>query len=57
LQLNIDKSIKILKWQPKYTIIKSVQVTTDWYKKVLIEKLSVEKITKKQIKDYMNEAK
>ena len=49
--------MKILKWQPKYTIIKSVQVTTDWYKKVLIEKLSVEKITKKQIKDYMNEAK
>ena len=57
LQLNIDKSMKILKWQPKYTITKSVQVTTDWYKKILIEKLSVEKITEKQIKDYMNEAK
>ena len=56
-QGNIDKSMKILKWQPKYTITKSVQVTTDWYKKILIEKLSVEKITEKQIKDYMNEAK
>ena len=53
LQLNINKSINILKWKPKYSIIKSVHVTTDWYKKVLIEKLSVEKITKKQIKDYM----
>ena len=55
LQLNIEKSMKILKWQPKYTITKSVQVTADWYKKVLIEKLSVEKITEKQIKDYMHE--
>ena len=27
------------------------------YQKILIEKLSVEKITEKQIKDYMNEAK
>jgi CDP-glucose 4,6-dehydratase len=55
LQLNIEKSIKILKWKPKYTITKSVQLTAEWYKKVLIEKFSVEKITKKQIKDYMNE--
>ena len=44
---------KTLKWKPKYSIIKSVHVTTDWYKKVLIEKLSVEKVTEKQIKDYM----
>jgi CDP-glucose 4,6-dehydratase len=57
LQLNIEKSMKILKWQPKYTIKKSVQVTTDWYKKVLIEKLSVEKITEKQIREYMHECK
>ena len=57
LQLNIEKSMKILKWQPKYTITKSVQVTAEWYKKVLTEKFSVEKITEKQIKDYMNEYK
>jgi len=57
LQLNIDKSISILKWQPKYSIMKSVQVTVDWYKKVLIEKISVEKITEKQIRDYMNDCK
>ena len=49
--------MKILKWQPKYSITKSVQVTADWYKKVLIEKLSAEKITEKQIKDYMHECK
>ena len=57
LQLNIEKSMKILKWQPKYSIAKSVQVTAEWYKKVLVDKLSAEKITEKQIKDYMNERK
>jgi len=57
LQLNINKSMKTLKWKPKYTIVKSVHVTVDWYKKVLIDKFSVEKVTQKQIKDYMNECK
>tara|TARA_X000000368_G_scaffold319027_1_gene256223 strand:- start:157 stop:1215 length:1059 start_codon:yes stop_codon:yes gene_type:complete len=57
LQLNIEKAIKILKWKPKYSISKSVKVTAEWYKRVLIEKHSVEKITEKQIKDYMNEHK
>ena len=57
LQLNINKSKKILKWKPKYSITKSIHVTVDWYKKVLIEKYNVEKITTKQIKEYMNESK
>lgn len=55
LQLNIEKSIKILDWKPKYSIEKSVRITTDWYKKVLIDKLSIEKVTEKQIREYMNE--
>ncbi len=55
LQLNIEKSIKILDWEPKYSIEKSVRITTDWYKKVLIDKLSIEKVTEKQIREYMNE--
>jgi len=57
LQLNINKSKKILKWEPKYSIVKSVQITTEWYKKVLIENTDVEKITSRQIMDYMNESK
>jgi len=57
LQLNINKSKKILKWKPKYSITKSIHITVDWYKKVLIEKYNVEKITAKQIKEYMNESK
>ena len=57
LQLNINKSKKFLKWEPKYSIIKSIHVTVNWYKKVLVEKYSVEKITTEQIQDYMNESK
>ena len=53
LQLNILKSKKFLNWQPKYSINKSLIVTADWYKKVLINKLSAEEITKKQIMEYM----
>ena len=55
LQLNINKSIKILKWKPKYSIKKSVKITTEWYKKVLSKKYSAIEITQKQINDYMNE--
>ena len=57
LQLNINKSKKFLKWEPKYSIIKSIHVTVNWYKKVLVEKYSVEKITTEQIQNYMNESK
>lgn len=56
LQLNINKAKKYLKWKPKYSIKKSIQVTTDWYKKVLTNKVGAEKITTQQIKDYMNES-
>ncbi len=55
LQLNIEKSMKILHWSPKYNITKSINVTTDWYKKVLNKENNPEEITKKQIKEYMNE--
>ncbi len=53
LQLNISKSKKFLKWQPKYSINKSIRVTSEWYKKVLVEKMSPQFITQKQIKEYM----
>jgi len=56
LQLNINKSMKILRWKPKYSIRKSVQITAEWYKKVLVDKFNAEKITEKQINDYMNES-
>lgn len=52
LQLNIDKSKKILKWKPKYKIQDSVKLTIEWYKKVLSKEITAEEITKKQISDY-----
>jgi len=52
LQLNIDKSKKILKWKPKYKIQDSVKLTIEWYKKVLSNEITAEEITKKQISDY-----
>lgn len=52
LQLNIDKSKKILKWKPKYKIRDSIKLTIEWYKKVLSKDIAAEEITKKQIRDY-----
>ena len=55
LQLNINKSQEILKWKPKLSILESVDFTVEWYKKVLIEKEDIIKITKYQINKFMNE--
>ncbi len=57
LQLDITKANKILKWRPKYSIFKSVQVTVNWYKESLQNKNEIEKITEHQIKEYMNDKK
>ncbi len=53
LQLNINKARQKLKWKPKYSVTQSVKVTTEWYKKILIDKNHPLEITKEQIKDYM----
>ena len=53
LQLNINKARQKLKWKPKYSVTQSVKVTTEWYKKTLIDKNHPLEITKEQIKDYM----
>jgi len=57
LQLNIEKSKKILKWKPKLSISQSVKITTEWYKDVLLKKTSPIEITTKQIQKYSNEIK
>ena len=57
LQLNINKAKTILNWHPNYSIMKSVYITSEWYKKVLEQKLSAEEVTTKQINQYMNELK
>ena len=57
LQLNISKAKKYLKWSPTYNIKKSVYVTIEWYKKILLYKKNPEEVTKNQIKKYMNDSK
>ena len=56
LQLNIKKSKKFLGWQPTYNVKKSIEVTTDWYKKVLKSKNDPLKITSEQIDDYLKKS-
>lgn len=55
LQLNISKANKFLNWYPKLSISKSVKMTVNWYKLVMLDRLNPVEITKKQIIDYMNE--
>lgn len=53
LQLNIEKSKKILKWKPRYKISDSVRLTIEWYKNILTKKSSPEEMTRKHILEYL----
>ena len=53
LQLNGNKTKRYLKWTPRYSISQSIKVTTAWYKSVLLKEITAEKITLKQIQEYM----
>ena len=57
LQLNIKKSKQNLGWEPTYNIKKSIKITADWYKNVLVLKKKPDKITSDQIDKYMNDSK
>ena len=57
LQLNIVKSQKQLNWQPRLSIDESIKQTITWYKNVEEKKISPEKITIKQITNFINENK
>jgi CDP-glucose 4,6-dehydratase len=53
LQLDIRKAKKYLKWKPTYDVKKSVNVTVDWYYKVLNNKEDPIVVTNDQIDQYM----
>ena len=55
LQLDINKAKKRLKWNPTYSVKKSVKITTEWYMQVFKNKKDPSDITNKQIIEYMNE--
>ena len=51
LLLNSHRSKKILSWQTKYNIQKSIKLTSTWFKDYLLKK-NILRITQKQILDY-----
>jgi CDP-glucose 4,6-dehydratase len=51
LMLNSKKSKKTLNWNTKYNLIKSIKLTSYWYKQFLIKK-NILKICQEQIIDY-----
>ena len=53
LQLDIRKAKKYLRWKPTYDVKKSVNVTVDWYYKVLNNKEDPIVVTNDQIDQYM----
>jgi len=55
LQLDSSKAKKILKWKKLYSTKESVQITTEWYHKVINKKKRPEDITNSQIQNYMKE--
>ncbi len=56
LQLNIKKAQEILKWSPTYNVKKSVEITAEWYLRVLNLKESPEKVTQDQIEKYIDDS-
>ena len=53
LQIDSSKAKKLLNWKTTYSTKKAVEVTTDWYSKVLREKKKPSDVTNQQIKEYM----
>jgi len=53
LQLDIKKAKKYLKWKPTYDVKESVNVTVDWYYRVLNNKENPIMVTNEQIDQYM----
>lgn len=56
LQIDSSKAKKKLYWKPSYNTKKAVEVTTEWYSKVLINKINPIDITNEQINSYMKKS-
>ena len=57
LQLNINKAKKKLRWFPNLTISESIDLTCEWYYKVLNKKDTAYNVTINQIKFFMKNVK
>ncbi len=54
LKLDSTKAMKHLGWVPKYDSRTGIMLTIEWYRKVLVEKISPADITLTQIKSYFS---
>ena len=52
LLLNIEKSKKILKWEPLYSVENSIFKTAEWYVNIFKNKKNPLKITVKQLEEF-----
>ena len=57
LLLNINRSKKILKWKPVYSISESIQKTSDWYMTVIRDKRKTISVTRNQLKEFASKTK
>ena len=56
LLIDSSKAKKYLNWKCSYNIKKAVKVTTEWYSKVLIDKINPIDITIEQINEYVKKS-
>jgi CDP-glucose 4,6-dehydratase len=54
LKLDITLALDQLAWKPVHDSLEAVELTMNWYKDVLVHKLSPEEVTTKQIRAYLN---
>ena len=52
LNLNIDKAIQLLNWQPIWDFKTTVEKTVEWYKNSFEYPEEIRKMTEEQIKNY-----
>lgn len=53
LQLNCDKAHQLLGWRPRWNVVQTLAMTTNWYKDVL-DGAEVSAVTRKQLQEYFS---
>ena len=53
LQLNSEKSYKVLKWKPRLNLKDSINLTGIWYKKFYEKKMNMYEFSLFQLKNYL----
>ena len=57
LSLKTNKSKKFLNWRPKLSFTETLKITAEWYLCYIREKKNIEKLSKKQVKNFFHALK